>query len=146
MFNNKAYDEEELINVDNIDLNNQEAIEEIRSYIIRMFDDVSECMNKWEGRQSEALERLDSLSSRTDVQRVEHRKTILSKLLYVIGSAFSPETMPVEMYGKQEMPEDKRKEFDDLHEEAEKRKARIKESSECLKNAKNYTHSLKRIS
>ena len=107
-------DNKELIDLDKLDLTNQEYIEAIRFYLKRMLNDVRESMTKSEKTINDAIGRLNDVLDKTDAGRMEKIKTIFSKLLYIIGSAISPETMPVEMLDKQKMPEDKKQGFNDI--------------------------------
>ncbi len=107
-------DNRELIDLDKLDLTNQEYIEAIRFYLKRMLNDVRESMTKSEAEINGALGGFNDVLDKTDVGKMERIKTILSKVLYVIGSAISPETMPVEMFDKQKMPEDKKRGFNDV--------------------------------
>ena len=51
------------------------------------------------------------------MEAIEKKKTIISNLFYIIGSAIAPELMPVEMYGKQRMPDKNRRRYEQYNSE-----------------------------
>ena len=111
------YHGEELINVDKMDLSNEEVKNALRLWLKRFFSDSQKGLKEREARLTDGLEKLNGAYERSNADQVENKKSLLSNILFIIGSIFSPEHTPAELYGKQHMPQGKRAEMTKFHNE-----------------------------
>ena len=111
------YHGEELINVDKMDLSNEEVKNALTQWMKRFFSDAKNELIVREAEITGALEKLKAAFERSNADQVENKKTLLSNILLAVGSVFSPEHTPVELFGKQHMLQGKRAEMTKFHNE-----------------------------
>ena len=104
-----------LIDADKMDLTNQEVATAVKAAVNQFFVDAKNELKNRENDMFQAIEKLEGAYTRSDVERVEKKKSILSNILFIIGSAFSPELTPTELYGKQHMSKDRREKMENFH-------------------------------
>lgn len=109
------YKGEELIDVDKLDLTNQEVATAVKASITKFFDVSKKGIEDREQRLKDGVGKLENAFTRSDVERVEKKKSILSNILFIIGSAFSPELTPTELYGKQHMSQGRKEQMEKVH-------------------------------
>lgn len=114
---NKHYHGEKLIDADKIDPDNRTALDTIRRYIEDILNLAAAAFERNEQRIQAAYETAKNLRNRFDIKKMERRKTIVSNILFFLGSAISPARVPNKMLGKQKMPEKTRIRAEELQNE-----------------------------
>ena len=94
---------EALIDVSKIDAENEELMAHIRDAVNSIFDDAERSLADNVQKWACAVHKAEEALQKTDLNKIESRRSIISNILYFIGSIFAPEITPTEMYGKQEL-------------------------------------------
>jgi len=128
------YNGEELIEISSLNMNDQEVVSRIRSTINSIFREADQYLAAEEKHVNERISEMTHSIDRCDVDKIEKRKTVISNLLYFIGSIFSVELTPVEMFGKQKMPEEKRKKFNGLAAKAQEVKSKFEDALSTIRS------------
>lgn len=107
------YHGEKLMDTDTVDTKNEAVMAPIRKTIRDMMEEANECLSKTIVRFRQSIEKADTTLQKTNIEKIEKKKSFFSNILYLIGSIFAPEYTPTSFAGEQRMPKGMRKAYHD---------------------------------
>lgn len=90
-----------MLTKDQIDLQNQEGVEFLRNGLVEILENARSTCSKEIREAKVRLSELNKKYDKLDPNNMEKSRTILSNILFFIGSILSPATTPSEWFGKQ---------------------------------------------
>ena len=110
-----------MLNVEDIDINNKEAIEFLRTALVQILEKQREYQIEWERRNKANIERM-----KEDLQKIQSpedeatKQTIFNNIIFFIGSLVAPEITPSNLFGKEKVSEERQEYYNLLRSECQK--------------------------
>lgn len=95
-----------MLKMENIDINDQEGIGFLRRSFVEYYNKVNDHLLASSRDMKKSINELNGNLDRLDPNRMEKSRTIISNILFFIGSIFKPEITPSEWFGKQKVNAD----------------------------------------